>query len=117
MTKRRAGVLGVALAGASFLAISFLHAAGTRARAMRAEACNALKPQAMTKVQPGQEAPDFQLADATGKRWSLKSLRGQAGAAELLGHLVPALRGGDAVAGEPGQAPQRPADGAHRQPR
>jgi thiol-disulfide isomerase/thioredoxin len=77
MSKRRAGVLGVALVGASFLAISFLHAAGTRARAMRAEACNALKPQDMTRVKPGQEAPDFQLADATGKQWSLKALRGK----------------------------------------
>jgi thiol-disulfide isomerase/thioredoxin len=77
MTKRRAGVLAVALVGASFLAVGFLHAAGSRARAMRNEACAALNPQPMTGVRPGQLAPDFQLADATGKRWSLQSLRGR----------------------------------------
>ena len=45
---------------------------------MRAEACAALKPQPFAQaVKPEQEAPDFELADATGKKWSLRALRGK----------------------------------------
>ena len=73
----RMAVLGVVLLAASFLAVSFLRAAGARARSMRAEACKSLRPQGMTKVQPGQEAPDFELTDASGKKWSLRQLRGR----------------------------------------
>src|SRR5687768_5639867 len=77
MIKRRVGVIGIALCAAAFLAVSFLRAAGTRAKAMRVEACASLKPQDMTTVRPGQEAPDFELSDASGKKHSLRSLRGK----------------------------------------
>jgi peroxiredoxin len=78
LRRQRLAVFVVALAATGFLATRFLMAAGTRARAMRAEACRALKPDTMAPViHPGQEAPDFELADATGKKVSLRSLRGR----------------------------------------
>ena len=76
-TKARIAVLGVVLGAVTFLAVNFLQAAGGRARSMRAEACRSLGPQPMIKVQPGQEAPDFDLTDASGKKWSLRSLQGK----------------------------------------
>ena len=75
--RARFAVLGVVLAAAAFLAVSFLQAAGARARSMRVEACRSLGPQTMTKVSPGQEAPDFEGRDASGKKWSLRALRGK----------------------------------------
>jgi peroxiredoxin len=79
MAKRRLTVLLIVLPAVAFLAVRFIHAAGTRARAMRSEACRALNPQPMVaaKVKPGQEAPDFTLKDATGRSWSLRALRGR----------------------------------------
>jgi thiol-disulfide isomerase/thioredoxin len=78
ITKSRATVFAVVFVAVAFLAVRFLQAAGTRARAMRAEACQALKPQELAKaIKQGQEAPDFELSDATGKKWSLRGLRGK----------------------------------------
>jgi cytochrome c biogenesis protein CcmG, thiol:disulfide interchange protein DsbE len=77
MRKSRTAVLAVVLLAAAFLAVSFLQAAAARARSMRVEACRSLRPQPMTKVKPGQEAPDFEGTDASGKKWSLRSLRGR----------------------------------------
>jgi cytochrome c biogenesis protein CcmG/thiol:disulfide interchange protein DsbE len=80
MTKSRsrmALVAGIVLV-TGFFAARFLQAAGTRAAAMRAEACQALGPQPMAaSLHPGMEAPDFELADASGKKISLRSLRGR----------------------------------------
>jgi thiol-disulfide isomerase/thioredoxin len=78
INKGRTIVLAAVFLSVAFLAARFLQAAGTRARAMRAEACQALKPQELAKgLKRGQEAPDFELSDATGKKWSLRSLRGR----------------------------------------
>jgi thiol-disulfide isomerase/thioredoxin len=77
MSRRRLAVLVLVLPAVAFLAVRFIHAAGSRARAMRSEACQALSPQPMVKVKPGQEAPDFTLKDASGRSWSLRSLRGR----------------------------------------
>lgn len=78
LTRGKTGlVLLVVLLAAAFLAVSFLQAAAARARSMRSEACRALRPQTMTKVKPGDPAPDFELTDAKGKKWSLRSLRGK----------------------------------------
>ena len=74
---RLALITGIVLV-MGFFAARFLQAAGTRAAAMRAEACQALGPQTMAaSLKPGMEAPDFELADANGKKLSLRSLRGK----------------------------------------
>jgi thiol-disulfide isomerase/thioredoxin len=45
---------------------------------MRDEACRALAPEPLAAaLKVGQEAPDFELPDVTGKKWSLRSLRGR----------------------------------------
>jgi cytochrome c biogenesis protein CcmG, thiol:disulfide interchange protein DsbE len=79
MTRRRLAVLVMVVPAVAFLAVRFIHAAGNRARAMRAEACRALSPQTMVaaKVKPGDEAPDFSLKDASGKTRTLRELRGR----------------------------------------
>ena len=79
MTRQRLVVLAIVVPAVAFLAVRFIHAAGTRARAMRSEACRALNPQTMVaaKVKSGQEAPDFTLKDTTGRSWTLSALRGR----------------------------------------
>ena len=78
MRRGRFAVLLVVVLCVGTVAARFLQAAGGRARAMREEACRSLSPERMAPViQPGQEAPDFELADANGKKWSLRSLRGR----------------------------------------
>jgi peroxiredoxin len=78
MKPQRLVVFAVAVAAVAFLGVRFLMAAGARAEAMRVEACRALKPDGMAPViHAGQEAPDFELTDATGHKVSLRSLRGQ----------------------------------------
>lgn len=71
-------VLVVVVLATAFLGARFLSAAGARAAAMRAEACQAIGPQTMAApLKPGMEAPDFELADKSGKKWSLRSFRGK----------------------------------------
>jgi len=78
LTKSRLIVFTLAGAAVVFLGTRFLLAAGSRAHAMRTEACRALDPKAMAAgLAPGHRAPDFTLADATGKKWSLRDLRGR----------------------------------------
>jgi peroxiredoxin len=73
----RLAVLALVVLAVGTIGSRFLRAAGARARAMRAEACRALGPQKLAAhLKVGQEAPDFELPDATGKKWSLRSLRG-----------------------------------------
>jgi cytochrome c biogenesis protein CcmG/thiol:disulfide interchange protein DsbE len=76
--KSRLPLAAVVILGIAFLAFRFLGAAGARAQAMRLEACQAISPQQMkAPLATGLEAPDFELADKSGKKISLKSLRGK----------------------------------------
>ena len=74
--RRMAAVIGslsfVVLLGSSYLRAS------VAARGEPVEACEALGQQPIGgPLRPGQVAPDFELADAAGKKWSLSSLRGK----------------------------------------
>ena len=74
--RRRAVAIGiVALATATLAARFFAGAAGTAAAA-RDSACRTLTPDPLSPNLRGR-APDFELADAAGKRWSLHALRGR----------------------------------------
>jgi peroxiredoxin len=55
----------------------FFRAATDTTEATRGNACRTLNPDAVPAALRHQEAPDFELPDATGRRWSLKSLRGR----------------------------------------
>jgi peroxiredoxin len=77
MKTRQLAVLAIVLVLLGVMASQFLQAAGSRVQAMREEACRALGPRELPKQLQGQEAPDFELPDSTGKMWSLKSLRGR----------------------------------------
>ena len=59
-------------------------------------------------LKTGSEAPGFRLPSLAGGEVDLASYRGQGGGPELLGHLVPALRGRDAVAASACTAPSGP---------
>jgi thiol-disulfide isomerase/thioredoxin len=74
--RRLLAVLAVILAVA-LVAVQFLRAADQTAAATRTNACRALRPDPVPAALQNREAPDFDLADATGKRWSLRSLRGR----------------------------------------
>jgi peroxiredoxin len=67
---------GVAVA-VGVVAVQFLRAADQTAATTRSNACKALRPDPVPAALQNREAPDFSLADATGKRWSLRSLRGR----------------------------------------
>jgi thiol-disulfide isomerase/thioredoxin len=74
---RRVGlVTGVTLA-VLLVAVQFLRAADRTATATRTNACRALRPDPVPAALQNRDAPDFDLADATGKHWSLRSLRGR----------------------------------------
>ena len=75
--RARLPILIVVVVAVASLGVRFLAAAGARAHAMHAEACQAIGPQAMkAPLHAGVEAPDFEVTDATGKKLSLRSLRG-----------------------------------------
>jgi peroxiredoxin len=65
----------VALATAT-LAVRFFAGAAWTASAARNSACGTLMPESPSPKLQGL-APDFELADAAGKRWSLHALRGR----------------------------------------
>lgn len=67
----------IVLLAAMFIAVEFLRAASATAVAGRVNACRALSANPPPAAVTGTEAPDFALADANGKTWSLKSLRGR----------------------------------------
>jgi peroxiredoxin len=69
-------VLIVAAAG-GLVATMFFRAAGDTAESTRGNACRTLNPDPVPAALRHQEAPDFELPDATGKRWKLSSLRGR----------------------------------------
>jgi peroxiredoxin len=68
--------LAVAL-GVGLVGVQFLGAAADTAAATRGNACRALTPDPVPAALQNREAPDFELPDATGKKWSLRSLRGR----------------------------------------
>jgi peroxiredoxin len=59
------------------ISAKFLRAAAENAEAARLNACKALNPDPIPTLLQAREAPDFELPDATGKMWSLRSLRGR----------------------------------------
>ena len=77
LDKRRAAGLAIVAGAIGLVGVQFLKAAGGRAEAMRVDACNALAPSPVAPFLRGREAPDFELKDANGRTWSLKSLRGR----------------------------------------
>ena len=72
-------LIGMAIVAVAIgvVATKFLKAAGANAEAARANACNALDPSPIPALLQNREAPDFELADKTGKKWTLRSLRGR----------------------------------------
>ncbi len=72
-------LLGLAIVAVctGVVATKFLSAAAANAEAARANACKALLPDPVPASMQNTEPPDFELPDASGKMWSLKSLRGQ----------------------------------------
>jgi peroxiredoxin len=74
---RRALPLALVVAAVSLVAVQFLRAAEQTAEVTRSNACRAMRPDPVPAALANREAPDFDLADATGKHWSLKSLRGR----------------------------------------
>jgi cytochrome c biogenesis protein CcmG, thiol:disulfide interchange protein DsbE len=71
--RRVVTIVIVALATAT-LAVQFLEGAARTAVAARDSTCSALAPDPLSPRLRGL-APDFELADAAGKRWSLRALR------------------------------------------
>jgi peroxiredoxin len=74
--RRLAPLAGVTVAVA-LVALQFLRAAEKTAAATRSNGCRALRPDPVPAALRNREAPDFKLADATGKLWSLSNLRGR----------------------------------------
>jgi thiol-disulfide isomerase/thioredoxin len=76
--KKRILVLLGSILGVGLLGSSFLSGTGSRAGARVTEPCEALGPRPMrASLRPGQEAPHFELSDASGKKWSLQAFRGR----------------------------------------
>jgi peroxiredoxin len=69
--------LGIVAISMGIVSTKFLRAAAENAEASRRNACQALAPNPLPALLQGREAPDFELPDASGKKWSLRSLRGQ----------------------------------------
>jgi thiol-disulfide isomerase/thioredoxin len=77
MNQRRLIAWLIVAAAGSLVGTLFLRAAGDTAEATRGNACRTLNPDPLPAALRHQEAPDFELADVTGKKWSLKKLRGR----------------------------------------
>jgi cytochrome c biogenesis protein CcmG, thiol:disulfide interchange protein DsbE len=73
--RRAIAVTIVALATAT-LGVRFFAGAAWTAAAARNSACRTLTPDPLSPKLRG-PAPDFELADAAGKKWSLRALRGR----------------------------------------
>ncbi len=71
---RRAVAMAIVALATAALAVRFLAGAARTAAAARDSACRALAPDPLSPKLRGL-APDFELADAAGKRWSLHALR------------------------------------------
>jgi peroxiredoxin len=73
---RRAVAIGVVALATATLAVRFFVGAAGTAAAARDSACRTLTPDPLSPDLRSR-APDFELADAAGKRWSLHALRGR----------------------------------------
>ena len=71
---RRALTVAIVALATATLAVRFLAGSARTAAAARESACRALAPDPLAPKLRGQ-APDFELADAAGKQWSLHALR------------------------------------------
>lgn len=69
--------LGIVAVAMGIVATRFLEAATDNAEKARVNACRALEPDPLPPQLRDQDAPDFELPDATGKKWSLRALRGK----------------------------------------
>src|SRR3954471_3570987 len=77
MDQRRLITVGIVVAAVALVGTQFFHAASETADATRGNACRTLNPDPIPAALAHQEAPDFELADVTGRKWSLRSLRGR----------------------------------------
>ena len=73
---RRGLVLAVVVLAVAILAVRFFSGVAWTAGLARESACRSLAPDPLSPKLQGL-APDFELADKTGKRWSLQALRGR----------------------------------------
>jgi len=73
---RHAAAIGIVALATAALAVPFFAGAARSAAAARDSACRTLEPDPLSPKLRGL-APDFDLADSAGKRWSLKALRGR----------------------------------------
>ncbi len=71
---RRALAIAIVVLATVTLAVRFFAGAAWTAAAARDSFCRALSPDPLSPKLQGL-APDFELADAAGKRWSLRALR------------------------------------------
>ncbi|HJX66188.1 MAG TPA: TlpA disulfide reductase family protein [Polyangia bacterium] len=76
VVSRRAVAMAIVTLATAALAVRFFAGAAWTAAAARNSACRTLMPDPLLPKLRGL-APDFDLADASGKRWSLHALRGQ----------------------------------------
>jgi peroxiredoxin len=74
---RDLAAVGIVLGTMALVATLFFRAAAQTADATRGNACRTMKPDAVPVALRNKEAPDFELPDVTGKKWSLKALRGR----------------------------------------
>ena len=77
MSGARIAAALAAAAALGFFGFRFFSAAHDSAARTRSAACRALQPDSVPAALKDREAPDFELADATGKKVSLRSLRGR----------------------------------------
>jgi peroxiredoxin len=77
MNPRKLLALLIVIGSAALVGALFFRAAAQTADATRDNACRTLRPEAVPAALRNREAPDFELPDVTGKKWSLRSLRGR----------------------------------------
>jgi peroxiredoxin len=77
MNQRRLIAWLIVAAAGAFVGVGFFRAASETAESTRGNACRTMNPDPVPAALRNQEAPDFELADVTGRRWSLRSLRGR----------------------------------------
>jgi peroxiredoxin len=77
MNQRRLVAWLIVAAAVGFVGVQFFRAAGVTAETTRGNACRTMSPDPVPAALRNQEAPDFELPDATGRKWSLRSLRGR----------------------------------------
>lgn len=77
MNQRRLVALLIVAACAALVGTEFFRATSETADATRGNACRTMSPDPIPAALRNQDAPDFDLPDVTGRRWSLRSLRGR----------------------------------------